>query len=80
MIGLSARDARDDPEALKMRLSPLLGHLDKWHRELDDIPKKEPGPWLDMCVYSWISEGSETVRVHRLFGCHLGGKSSSLFV
>jgi hypothetical protein len=74
LCGLSARDARDDTEALKARLSPLLDHLYKWHEEFDDKAKNEPGPWLDLCVYSWVPDVDETVRLYKLFGCHLDVK------
>ncbi|KAF8495300.1 hypothetical protein JB92DRAFT_1118906 [Gautieria morchelliformis] len=69
--GLSARDARDDTEALKTRLSPLLGHLYKWHEEFDDKAKNDPGRWLDLCVYSWVPDVDETLRLYKLFGCRL---------
>jgi hypothetical protein len=74
LTGLDAKDARDDVAVLRTRLSPLLGHLDKWHEGLDEETKPEPGPWLDLCVNSWvpeIAEGSETLRLYKLFGCQL---------
>lgn len=69
--GLSASDARDDTEVLKMHILPLLGHLGEYHEELDDAIKRDPGPLLDLCVYSWVPETHETERLYKLFGCRL---------
>ena len=77
MVGLSARDARDDIEAFKTRLSPLLGHLSRYHEAFDDMTRGELGPLLDFCLFSWVPEVSDRVRQYKLFGCRLAGGRSS---
>ncbi|KAF8590032.1 hypothetical protein K439DRAFT_1628241 [Ramaria rubella] len=73
LVGLCAKDARDDVEGLKMRFLPLLGHLEKWHETFDEETKNESGPWLDLCVYDWVSDAT---RSYKLFGCLLRAATS----